>query len=190
MSRPGLRDSALIDVLEAAPLTTFTGNVWRAVRDGGNSLQCSACGGRWDDGTFDVLYTSKEVNGAIAETYFHLSRGQPIIPSQVSYRLFEIRVELNHVLKIADLEHLATFGINTSRYGAPSYVERHQEYPRTQEFSETAHFVGVDGLIVPNARWTCHNVIVFCDRILPEGIDEVKDHGAINWSEWVKLHQD
>jgi len=187
MTARGLRDSALIDTLEAAPSTTFGGNVWRVVRSSRNALQCSSYGGRWDDGTFDVLYTSCVPDGAIAEMYFHLSRGQPVMPSQVSHNLYELQVELKQALEVMNVQDLKSFGVDTSRYGALSYVEKQLEYPRTQEFAETAHFVGFDGLIVPNARWECLNVIVFCDRVDPEPI-EVSDNGNVNWVEWVRAH--
>jgi RES domain-containing protein len=179
-----IRDNALIDALESAPPTLFEAVVWRVVREGRDVLQGSAYGGRWDDGTFDVLYTSEQADGAIAEMYFHLSRGQPVIPSKVTYHLYELRVTVQRALKFADLAVLAALGVDTARYGALSYFERVQEYPRPQEIAETAHFVGFDGLIVPNARFKCLNVVLFCDRIPPEAAEVVRDHGAIRWDDW------
>lgn len=181
-----LRDNALIDALESAPSTPFQGTVWRVVREGRDVLQGSCYGGRWDDGTFDVLYTSEKADGAIAEMYFHLSRGQPVIPSKITYRLYELRVATQRALKLADLAALATLGVDTTRYGALSYLERSEEYPRPQEIAETAHFVGFDGLIVPNARFECLNVVLFCDRIPPEAAEVVRDRGAIHWNDWRK----
>ena len=60
------RDRVLIDALEPATPTPFEGTVWRVVREGRDVLQGSAYGGRWDDGTFDVLYTSAMADGATA----------------------------------------------------------------------------------------------------------------------------
>jgi RES domain-containing protein len=179
-----IRDNALIDALESASATLFEGVVWRAVREGRDVLQGSAYGGRWDDGTFDVLYTSEQADGAIAEMYFHLSRGQPVMPSKVIYHFYELRVAVQRALKFADLAALATLGVDTARYGMLSYFERVQEYPRPQEIAETAHFVGFDGLIVPNARFDCLNVVLFCDRIPPAAAEVVRDHGAIRWDQW------
>ncbi len=84
------RDSNLIVALEAIDPTPYADPIWRLVRAGREPLQCSASGGCWDDGTFDVLYTSMTREGAIKELRFHLKRGQPIMPSRVSHRLFEI----------------------------------------------------------------------------------------------------
>lgn len=180
----GIRDSALIDALEAAPPTTFKGTLWRVVRDGRDVLQGSSAGGRWDDGTFDVLYTSERADGAVAEMYFHLSRGQPVMPSKGAWHLHELRVTLSRALRLADLAALSALGVDTARYGLLSYQEREQEYPRPQEIAETAHFLGFDGLIVPNARFACQNVVVFCDRVPPDALEAVRNHGAIRWDQW------
>lgn len=179
-----IRDNALIDALEAIPAVTYDGPAWRVVREGRNVLACSAVGGRWDDGTFEVLYTSQTGDGAVAEMHFHLSRGQPVIPSRITYRLYELKVAIGRALRLADLDAIKALGVDTSRYGALSHAESGQEYPRTQEIAETAHFVGFDGLVVPNARWACLNVILFCDRIAPANSEVVTDHGPVDWTEW------
>lgn len=186
---PGIRparDNRLLDALENLPPEAFEGGVWRVVRDGRDPVQCSAVGGRWDDRTFDVLYTSKRADGAIAEMYFHVARGQPVIPSLVHYRLFELRVTLSSCLRIASLTELSSLGLKTVSYGQLSYAEREQEYPCTQEIAEAAHFVGRDGLIVPSARAECSNMIVFCDPAGPEAVEVAKDHGLIEWDQWRK----
>lgn len=174
------RDNALIDALENIQPVNFAGPVWRVVRDGRDPLTCGASGGRWDDATFDVLYTSQTGDGAVAEMHFHLSRGLPVIPSRVAYHLYELRVAMTRALKLADLAAFEALGVDASRYGALSYADRDDEYPRTQDIGETAHFVGFDGLIVPSARWDGMNVILFCDRVPPEATEVVKDRGRID----------
>ncbi|HUZ67975.1 MAG TPA: RES family NAD+ phosphorylase, partial [Beijerinckiaceae bacterium] len=100
--------------------------------EGRDPCLCSASGGRWDDGSFDVLYTSLDREGAIAEMYFHLLRGQPLFPSMVRYTLHELKVELSEAMPLPTLSDLASIALDTSRYGQLSYLERTQEYPRTQ----------------------------------------------------------
>ena len=95
-----VRDSDLIDALEKADTEPFEGSVWRVVRDGKDPCLCGNSGGRWDDRTFDVLYTATELDGAIAEMHFHLSRGQPVIPSKVRYRIFELSISLSRLLTL------------------------------------------------------------------------------------------
>jgi hypothetical protein len=180
------RDAALIDAVESIQGKLYRDKVWRVVRRGKDVLTPSAAGGRWDDGTFEVLYTSLAADGAAAEMYFHLSRGLPVIPSKITYHLYELRVRIDRGLHLQDVEAIKRLGVDTSRYGALSYSDRQQEYPRTQEVGETAHFLGFDALIAPNARWQAMNAILFMDRLSPDAVEVVKDCGPINWSVWQK----
>lgn len=176
------RDNKLIDALEAIEPVHFKGSVWRLVRDGRDPLQCSASGGRWDDGSFDVLYTSMTEVGALEEMRFHLMRGQPVMPSKVNYRMFELGLTLERALRFLDLEALGFLGLKAEIFGRLSYEQKNSEYPRTQEIGEVAHFLDFDGLIVPSARSEVKNVVVFCDKVrsLPESI--AKDHGVVDWA--------
>jgi RES domain-containing protein len=178
------RDNHLLDAVEASPREAWSGPVWRVVREGRDPTQCSAVGGRWDDRSFEVLYTSRHADGARAEMFFHLSRGQPVMPSQVRYGLHELRVTLDACVRIASLEVLAGLGLNTSTFGQLSYSERQLEYPRTQEIAEAAHFHGRDGLFVPSARSTHPNLVVFCGVAGPEAVEVVCDHGIVDWTAW------
>lgn len=181
MSSRNVRDSDLLDALEASKKIEHHGTVWRVVRADRDPLRSSAPGGRWDDGTFDVLYTSVKQDGAIAEMHYHLSRGQPVFPSQMDFKLHELAVKLDRGLMLADLTAVEALGVDTSRYGA-------LDYSRTQEIAEAAHFYDFDGLIVPNARWNCQNVVVFTDRVGPESLSAIHNHGRINWVDWRKAN--
>lgn len=176
------RDNRLLDALEAIAPAPFDAKAWRIVRDGRDPRQCSAVGGRWDDCTFDVLYTSSRADGAIAEMYFHLRRGEPVMPSRVRYRLFELSVTLSSCLQVGSLADLAAIGMQTGNFGQLSYAEREQEYPRSQEIAEAAQFIGRDGIVVPSARSDWPNIVVFCDPAGPEAVEIVKDHGLIDWT--------
>jgi RES domain-containing protein len=178
------RDSELLDAVEALPFGPFEGTAWRVVRDGRDPLICSAVGGRWDDRTFEVLYTSTRGDGAIGEMFFHIGQGQPVIPSLVKYRLYELRLTLAACVSIVTLERLAMLGLKTSTFGRLSYVDREQEYPRTQEVAEAAYFHGRDGILVPSARSEHPNLVVFCRIGGPAAVDVVKDHGLIDWETW------
>lgn len=176
------RDNTLIDALEAIEPVAFSGPVWRLVRDGRDPLQCSASGGRWDDGSFDVLYTSMSRTGALEEMRFHLMRGQPVMPSRVKYRMFEVDLALERALQFLDLAALGEVGLKTETFGRLSYQQKNDEYPRTQEIGEVAHFLDFDGLIVPSARSETKNLVVFCDKVetLQESVS--KDQGIVDWA--------
>jgi hypothetical protein len=185
-SSSSIRDSRLIDALDQLPRVTFEGTVWRVAREGRDPTQFGRSGGRWDDTTFDVLYTSLERDGAIAEIYYHLLRGQPVFPSKVRFTLHELKVSLGEAIRFERVSELSSFGLDEARYGQLSYNERTKEYPRSQEIAEVAFFLDSDGLIVPNARHACLNLVAFGDRLKPGAIERVKDHGLINWSDWAK----
>ena len=182
--RRKVRDNALIDALEASPAVEFEGAVWRVVRGDREPMRGSSPGGRWDDGTFDVLYTSDERDGALAEMHFHVMRGQPIFPSEMEFRLFELHVALRRALRLADIAALEAFGVEPTSYGSLEYRRSHEEYPRMQEIGEAAHFLDFDGLIVPSARWNCQNVVLFTDRVLPRALSIARDHGPVDWVAW------
>lgn len=184
------RDNRLIDALEAMPVEPYVGAVWRVVREGRDPFIYAASGSRWDDGTFDVLYTAMAREGAVAEMYFHLKSGQPVFPSKLRYTLHELHVSLNGILDLSNLEELGKLGLGTLRYGRLSYQGRKGEYPSSQEIAEVANFVGssnpgdVSGLMVPSARWNCANLVVFCGHAGPAAVEEIANHGLVDWQEW------
>jgi RES domain-containing protein len=178
------RDSKLLDALESLAAKPFDGVVWRVVRQGRDPLVGSSVGGRWDDKTFDALYTSQTAEGALSETYFHLSRGQPVIPSQVNYQLFEIAAEIPKCIELPTLEDLLGLGLRTETYGQLCYDERHAEYPRTQEIAEAVYFLGHEGLSVPSARHASKNLVIFTERVPPGNLSIIRVHETINWEAW------
>lgn len=183
-----VRDSALIDALEERGAESFEGSVWRVVREGKDPCLCSSPGGRWDDRTFEVLYTATERDGAIAELHFHLSRGLPVMPSKIRYNIFELSLTLSRLLAFPTLDDLSSVGFDASAFGQLSYDDKEQEYPRTQDIAETAHFLGFDGILVPSARWCSANIVVFCDQISAGALRVIRDHGLIDWSSWRREH--
>lgn len=176
-----IRDKDLLDALEKLDQTPYSGSIWRSVRAGRDPVECASAGGRWDDGSFDVLYTSTSREGAIEERRFHLFRGQPIPPSKVQYELHELQIQLYNVIGFADLEALIAVGMDVSRFGTLSYIDRGSEYPRSQEIAEACSFLGADGIIVPGARHESPNAVVFCEQEPAPVVEPVKNHGIIDW---------
>lgn len=177
-----IRDQQLLDALERVEQSVYSGTVWRSVREGSDPLTCSRSGGRWDDGTLDVLYTSETQEAAIAERRFHLYQGQPLPPSKVRYELFELTVSLEAAMRFVSLEALSLIGLEAAFYGQLSYLGRKKEYPRSQEIAEACVFLGADGLLVPSARHPAsNNLIVFCEQETRIVKDIVRNHGVVNF---------
>jgi RES domain-containing protein len=186
MATRRVRDSRLLDAVELLPVEPYTGIVWRVVGNGREPLRCSSAGGRWDDGTFDVLYTATKADGAVAEMYFHLGQGQPVFPSLLRYRLFELQATIRDCVRAATLKDLESLGISTPTFGRLSFAERQSEYKRTQEVGEAANFHERHGLLVPSARSEHPNLVILCDRAGTDAVEVVKDHGLISFQEWKK----
>jgi RES domain-containing protein len=159
------RPKALLDAIEAEISTRYGGQVWRVVTDGFDPLRPSRAGGRWDDGSFDVLYTSASRDGALAESWFHAAEGQPIIPSKVAKRLYQIEAELHRVLDLSGDGKLASLGVNMAAYGKLSYIQRVEEYPALQQIGEVAFFHEYQAVIVPSARWPGTNVVIMTEHV-------------------------
>ncbi len=177
-----IRDQRLLDALELIERAPYAGRVWRSVREGRDPLTCWRAGGRWDDGTLDVLYTSETRTAAVRERRFHLYQGQPLPPSKLRYELFELRISLRAVVRFPDLDSLASIGFDVGSFGQLSYVEREREYPRSQEVAEACAFLGADGLLVPSAREiSSRNLIVFCEQESPVDIEVVANHGYVEF---------
>ena len=177
----GPRDNRLIDAIEGRDGVRVDEIVWRIVREGRDPTNCSASGGRWDDRSFDVLYTSRTRDGVVGEMFFHLRQGQPVVPSRVRFHLHELKVRLGNALDLSTMASLTELGLDASTYGRLSYAERQAEYPRTQEIAEVGHFLGYDGLVVPSARSGALNIVVFCDRIASDRVEAIEDYGPVDW---------
>jgi hypothetical protein len=173
------RDLQLLDAVDAFGREAVDGTVWRVVREGGDPLSGRPSLSRWCNGTFDVLYTSLERDGALAEIHALLSL-QPVFPSRIRWFAHELRVSSAQTLRLADLASLARLGVNTDHYSD-------RDYSRTQPIADAAFFLGFDGLLAPSARWRCSNLVLFTDRIAPHQIEVASSESLpIAWDEWRK----
>ena len=125
---------------------------------------------------------SETRTAAVAERQFHLFQGQPFPPSKVRYELFELSISLQAVVRLPDLDSLASIGFDVASFGQLSYVEREREYPRSQEIAEACAFLGADGLLAPSAREnSSNNLIVFCEQENPIEMEIVANHGYLEF---------
>lgn len=174
MPRRQPRDLELLDALDALERTPYDGSAWRAIREGRSPLVGHPSGGRWDPGTFDVIYTSLDPEGALAELYFHLSR-QPLFPSR-PFHLHQLAVRTRSTLRFADLRDLQPLGVDPSEYSTLLYE-------RTQEIGDAAAFLGFDGIIAPSARSPFLNLVLFVEHLQADDL-ELVDSSRIDWRKW------
>ena len=173
------RDLQLLDEIDAFRREPLAAEVWRVVRDGRDPALAAASTSRWCDGTFDVLCTSLERDGAIAEIHALLSL-QPVFPSKVQWFAHKLRISAAQTLRLADLPTLARLGVDVEHYAG-------RDYCRAQPIAEAAYFLGFDGLIAPSARWSCLNLVLFTERLAPSQIEAAgRDEQPIAWDAWRK----
>ena len=172
---PGrVHDRAILDALDAIDPKRFDGEVWRITRRGREALRGSIANGRWSPpGEFEVLYTSLERNGALAEIGFRLSL-EPVWPSKIQHEIHRISARAERTLQFADLAALQLLGVDIRRYET-------FDYAATQSIAAAAHFLEFDGLIVPNARFACANLVIFVERA--PGLTLIETQ-PVDWDSW------
>ncbi len=180
MTRSGVsrrHDRELLDALEAHPSEAFDGETWRVTAKGRDGLLGSTAGGRWSPpGEFEVLYTSLSPAGALAEIGYRLSL-EPVWPSRLAHALHRIAVRTSKSLRFADLNGLATLGVDAKRYASFDYTV-------TQAIAAAAFFLDFDGLIVPGARSRDLNLVTFTEKLDGGARLEVAASEPVDWSAW------
>lgn len=173
MAERPARDPELLDTIDALACVEFRGTVWRVVCDGREPLQPSRIGGRWDMGASDALYASLDSDGAIAEIHFRLNQ-EPVFPSRFRAVLYKLHVSIAEILRFDDIESLRPLGVDVDRY-------HRVLYDRTQAIGDAAQFLGRKGIIAPNARWPCSDLVLY--ETGPRTID-LLDQEPIDWKRW------
>lgn len=174
--RGRVHDRAILDALESLDSKPFQGEVWRTVRKGRDPLRGSAAAGRWSPGgELEVLYTSLERAGSLAEIGYRLSL-EPVWPSRIEHQVHSIVAQAERTLRFADVASLAPLGVDAGRYGT-------FDYAATQAVAAAAHFLELDGLIVPSARHDSANLVLFLDRIEPGSLT-VRQSEDVDWAAW------
>ena len=175
IGRRPVHDRPILDAIEAIDPERFAGEAWRVTRKGRDPLRGSAADGRWSPGggELEVLYTSLERDGALAEIGYRLSL-EPVWPSRIAHELHLIAIETQRTLKFANLEDLAPLGFEIGRYHT-------FEYQATQATAAAGYFLEFDSLIVPSARFDCANLVIFTERV-PDLTLKLSE--AIDWEGW------
>ena len=167
----------LLDTLDNLESKPFSGDVWRVTWVARHPLAGSSGGGRWSpDGGFEAIYTSFEADGACAEAYYHLFRAPVFSSSKMA--LNKIRVNLKNELQL-DTELLQQVGISEP-------LANRIDYEISQQVGAAAHLLDYEGLIVPNARWNCLNLVLFLDRLDMNTQLEILKSDPIDWLVWRK----
>src|ERR1700730_6692152 len=171
-----VHDRVILDALDAIDPKPFEGEVWRVARNHREPLRGSSTHGRWSpNGEFEVLYTSLERDGALAEIGYRLSL-EPVWPSRLEHEVHLIEVEIEKKLRFTNLKSVEPLGVEIARYHTC-------EYQATQAIAAAALFLEFDGIIVPSARFDCLNLVIFTERATGLVLRESR---PVDWDNWRK----
>jgi hypothetical protein len=174
-----VHDRSVLDALEKLDPEPFDSDVWRVVRIGRDPLRGSSANGRWGaPGELEVLYTSEQRDGALAEVGFRLSL-EPVWPSLIQHQIHVLAVRAERTLRLVEMRELANLGVDISRYES-------FEYGATQAIAAAAHFLEFDGMLVPSARFACSNLVLFTDRVSHTGHLQLVSSEDVDWPDWRK----
>ncbi len=170
-----VHDRAILDILDGLQPVSVETTVWRVTRKGRDPLRGAVANGRWNAiGEFEVLYTSLERDGAIAEVGYRLSL-EPIWPSLIEHEIHTLSVKTERSLRFESLDELQNLGIDVSRYES-------FQYNQSQAIAAAARFLEFDALLVPSARFKCSNLVLFLDRAL--ALPQLVNTEDVSWESW------
>ena len=170
-----IHDATLLDQLSKFKVDTFFGEAFRATRKSLDPLAPSTSGGRWmPKGESSVLYTALSADGALAELTFHWGMLNPL-PSKPAV-LSRIKVEIADSLRILRVE-LETLGVDEQQLLG-------LDYDRMQKIGAAAAFLDCHGLIVPSARWSGENLIIFTENLHDAEVLDIEDANEVDWQQW------
>jgi hypothetical protein len=177
-----VHDRSVLDALEKLDPEPFDSDVWRVARKGRDPLRGSSANGRWGAaGELEVLYTSEQRDGALAEVGFRLSL-EPVWPSLIQHQIHVLAVKAERTLRLVDMRELEKLGVDISRYET-------FEYGATQAIAAAAYFLEFDGMLVPSARFACSNLVLFTDRVPHNGYLQLVGSEPVDWADWRKRNR-
>ncbi len=125
-------------------------------------------------GEIPVLYTSLELEGALAEIVFHWSQLVPLPSKPIEIHRISLTAQRTLRLIETDLEPL---GVDSAEYSSLNYR-------RTQQIGAEVSFLGFDGLLVPSARWNCENLVLFMENHGLENELKNVESEEVDWKPW------
>lgn len=109
-------------------------------------------GARWNPPGTGAVYLSKSRDGAIAEAEYQLSLQTP--RPRVRRTLYNVSITLHSVLDLTEDEVLADLGIGPAELDDPTMVA-------CMEVGGSAAWLEHDGILVPSARSSAVNIVIY-----------------------------
>ena len=172
-------DSNILNRLDELEVVEFSGEVYRTSRGSLDPLKPSPFGGRWSfAGGSPVLYTSLEKEGALAEAAYYSSLLVPFPTKPI--KISTIKTKIARTIRIAKCD-LSAFGVDISLY---------EDHPNEilQKIGAAAAFQEIQGLIVPSARWTCDNLVLFTEHVCGGDVVELIETESVVLNDWAAMN--
>jgi RES domain-containing protein len=165
-------EKSILDRLQSITPEPWTGTVYRHLLGSRDPLLPNTRGARWNPPGVDALYASLERATAVAEGDY-LIASQPV-PLAVERRIHRIRISLKSVIRLTDAILLRGFQIDEAALSST-------DHQACQKIGHAVAWLEHDGLMVPSARASGVNLVVFVNNAEsePETLDfEILRSGA------------
>ena len=164
---------SLGDILASATSCAWSGKAFRVMLNDYPPDRENTQGARWNPPDTAAIYTCLEPAVCIAEVEYGLARQPRPVRADLKKTLYELEVSLAAVFDLRPLlDELATVGIGHAQLFA-------DDMALSQEIGHLVTWLGSDGLLVPSARHTGTNLVIYPNRATDAYRFEVIDRQEI-----------
>lgn len=154
----------LLDRLQAVEPEAWGGTVLRHMFAAHPPEKENIRGARWNPQDTAAIYTSLTREGVLAEAEHQLD-SQPIRP-RVRRTIYTVQVTLDAVLDLTDMALLDDLGVGAAELVAV-------DMRACQDIGGAAAWLDCDGILVPSARSSARNLVIFPAKRSPHAAFEV-----------------
>jgi RES domain-containing protein len=165
-----LHDPELLDAIEALVGPTRREAVaWRQTFSDRDPLIPNSRGARWNPPGVDALYCSLSEHGAAAEHARVISQ-EPVTKAK-PLRMVRLRLSLGKVADLRNAEGLKELGFGPNELTG-------EDWGPAQVVGAAAAWLGIAAVVVPSARHTAGNIVVFVNNIGPDDLVDVDSESS------------
>jgi RES domain-containing protein len=161
----------LLDALQALEAVPWEGLVYRHMLADYPPERSNTRGARWNPPEVAAIYTSLARATALAEAEYRFSL-EPFRP-RAKRTLYTIRVKLAAVLDLSRHDLLEKTGIKRPDLEGPDFLA-------CQTVGGAVNWLGYDGLLVPSARSSGNNLVLYELNRAAEAVFSVVDAEVLN----------
>lgn len=161
----------LLKVLEILESQPWEGLAWRHMFGDNPPTRPNRLGARWNPAGVPAIYCSLDHETALAEGDYTVAV-QPLRPT-VKRTIYELRIRLEKVLDLSSRPVLLDLGI-----GEPELSD--VDHAACQRIGGAVEWLEHDGLLVPSARSSGVNLVIFTRKQGPEADFEIVGTEVVN----------